>query len=185
MAWAPKGNIRGPQGIAGPPGSAGPGVPAGGAQGALLVKNSASDYDTEWDGPNVVTLPAASPAGITFAATPRMAGLGMQITARRSGFLVVAFSGGGFNSAANAGYSVRMRYGTGTPPANNALVIGNVFGPVVENNLMVANSIQAFAVQSGTSQFALATPIWFDLEIAVFVGGTATLRFVSGTVFEL
>ena len=35
----------------GPPGPPGPGVPAGGTAGQLLVKASATDYDTEWSDP--------------------------------------------------------------------------------------------------------------------------------------
>jgi hypothetical protein len=55
-AAGPQGNpgptgLQGPQGNPGSPGAtgaAGPGVPAGGASGQLLAKNSAADYDTLW-----------------------------------------------------------------------------------------------------------------------------------------
>ena len=39
---------QGPQGNPGTPGATGPGVPVGGALGAPLVKNSATDLDTKW-----------------------------------------------------------------------------------------------------------------------------------------
>lgn len=41
-------SIRGAQGATGPQGPAGQGVPAGGAQDYMLVKNSSTDYDTSW-----------------------------------------------------------------------------------------------------------------------------------------
>lgn len=48
---------QGPQGNTGPAGSPGPGVAAGGAAGDLLVKNSATNYDTAWtDAPTVDVL---------------------------------------------------------------------------------------------------------------------------------
>jgi hypothetical protein len=39
---------QGPQGVTGPQGPAGPGLPAGGAIGEYIVKNSLTDYDTVW-----------------------------------------------------------------------------------------------------------------------------------------
>jgi len=43
---------QGPQGIQGPTGATGPGVPSGGSAGQMLVKHSATNYDTEWSNPN-------------------------------------------------------------------------------------------------------------------------------------
>ena len=62
MAWNPKGNIKGPQGIAGPPGSAGPQGPAGntGSQGPAGATGPQGTPGEKWSsggGPPVGTAP--------------------------------------------------------------------------------------------------------------------------------
>lgn len=58
-------NIKGPQGDPGAPGAVGQGVPTGGAQGQVLTKASATDYDTQWTDPagGGVGVPIATTAG--------------------------------------------------------------------------------------------------------------------------
>jgi hypothetical protein len=48
----------GPQGIQGVPGPAGPGLPVGGVEGQIVVKQSATDYDTAWVDNAALTLTA-------------------------------------------------------------------------------------------------------------------------------
>lgn len=60
----PATEFTGPEGPQGPQGEAGIGVPAGGADGFVLAKASASDYDTEWVDPNTF-VPVQSVAGKT------------------------------------------------------------------------------------------------------------------------
>src|SRR5580765_3457506 len=133
MAWTPKGNIKGPKsdtgviGAQGPQGNAGLGVPAGGVAGAILRKKSATDNDSEWK--PLASAQVASPLNppAVVGSTGRMIGLGTAtygpflITPTASGKVLVVMSFGLVCDVANATVLVGIRYGTGTPPANQAI----------------------------------------------------------------
>lgn len=64
-AWTQRGTLSGPAGPAGPAGTDGTdgadgadgvGVPVGGTEGQVLIKDSSVDYDTSWSTPDTVTV---------------------------------------------------------------------------------------------------------------------------------
>lgn len=77
---------QGPIGETGPAGPAGPGLPVGGNIGDIVVKNSATDYDTVWtDAPtfdgvqfDLTAAETAAPGQLVWNATDRTLDLGMD-----------------------------------------------------------------------------------------------------------
>ena len=136
--------IQGTQGIAGPQGvkgdtgatgATGPGLPIGGTTGQVIRKKSGTDYDTEWKAMASLQQANQAPAAIT-GTSAKMFGLAAQITPTFNGKLLVTFSAGTFACGVVAGAisQANMRYGTGTPPVNGAVITGTIIGPTFQTN---------------------------------------------------
>ena len=100
----------GVQGPTGPTGSTGPGVATGGAAGAVLTKNSASNYDTAWVAP---TPKVASGTGLAVFSNAVAANVSVN-------FPVGLFSTTPFVTATVVGSSAYFAYLTGTPSPTGA-----------------------------------------------------------------
>lgn len=140
-------------------------------------------------GPAATQSSPAAPTGTTDT-TGKMMGLAGSITPTTTGRVVVAISGNLSNStgAAGNGAQARMRYGTGSAPANGAALTGTTFGSAFESMVLeraTASDPYPFCLVGLITGLTLNTAIWLDVQLAAISGGTATLGNLSITAFEV
>jgi Collagen triple helix repeat (20 copies) len=174
----PKGDT-GAQGVQGPQGAAGLGVPAGGVAGAILRKKSATDNDTEWKPLASAQVASGLNPPEIVGTTGRMLGLGTAtygpfvITPTGSGKVLVIMSFGLVCDTANATVLVGIRYGTGTPPANQAIPpVSSLLGPTfVRSGVWAVNTSQSVTLTWIATGLTIGTQYWFDLGLQANAAG--------------
>ncbi|OGY59089.1 MAG: hypothetical protein A3B23_01525 [Candidatus Colwellbacteria bacterium RIFCSPLOWO2_01_FULL_48_10] len=122
-----------------------------------------------------------------------MLGLAGSITPANSGQVLIIISGDMDNSGAGNGTQVRIRYGTGTAPANGAALTGTTAGTLQKYVNGDATGIGVtfipgrvpFSVNAIVPNLAITTAYWVDLEFGAITGGTARVRDVSMSIVEL
>ena len=127
------------------------------------------------------------PAGIS-STSGLMAGLAGSITPESLGRVCIIISGNLTNSAGaiGDGAKVRIRYGTGAAPANADALTGTAIGNMVTSVLEEAVSdLQAFSCQAIITGLTIGTAYWIDLAVAAVVGGSAEVKNLSISAFEL
>jgi hypothetical protein len=171
---------QGIQGVQGVQGLTGPGVPAAGGAGMILRKKTATNFDTAW-----VDLAAAQVSSIAnppaiAGSTNRMCGLGTStygpflITPTASGKVLVIMSMVLVSDTASASVVAAMRYGTGTPPNNQALVPGAAIlgASCVRSGAWAVN--QAVPVTlTWFANLAAGSQYWFDISLQTGAGQSA------------
>lgn len=101
----------------GPVGPAGPGVPAGGATGDLLVKNSGTNYDTAWsDAPTVDSITLDTTAAETLAA------VGQTVWDDTAGSAATLLKGGNVTAIMGQTIYQRVVNETGSPLTKGQVV---------------------------------------------------------------
>jgi hypothetical protein len=191
------------------------GLPTGGTSGQVLQKNTSTNYDASWvaaaGGGNVsnsgtptagqdaqwtdsthikgvsyasLQTTSASPSGTTSTGGV-MAGLGGTITPTATGKILVTISGSLFNNSASGGASCAIRYGTGTVPANGAVLTGTQIGGSASRGIIAANERMPFSLSAVITGLALGTQVWLDLNQTALLAGTAALSTVSIAAVEL
>lgn len=160
---------QGPQGIQGNPGAtgatgsqgpAGPGVPAGGTANQYLRKKSSTNYDTEWETPATLQTARKDTAATSCGLSVRMAGMGGLITPTATGKILVQV--GGMVQVQENFIVMELRYGTGTPPANNAVASGTIVG---WGNQTTVVGQQGFSLAAVIADLAVGTTYWLDVSI--------------------
>ena len=127
----------------------------------------------------------ADPTG-TADTTGDMMGLAGSITPRGTGTICITISGSMIQSTNTDGGKVQIRYGTGAAPANADALTGTAVG-----NLVILNMTTAASARLGWSCNAIvtgltpATAYWIDVGLAAVTGGTASIKDVSISAFEL
>jgi hypothetical protein len=166
------------------------GVPAGGALGAILRKKSATDNDTEWKPlASAQVVSSLNPPEVV-GTTGRMLGLGTAtygpflITPTASGKVLVILSFGLISDTANAQIIVGIRYGTGTPPANQAIppvssILGSTF---VRSGVWAVNQAQSVTLTWLATGLTVGTQYWFDLGMQAGAAGQGVS--VAGNYFS-
>lgn len=125
-----------------------------------------------------------NPTGTTDT-TGLMMGLAGAITPR-TGKIVVVISGNGANNTINDGFKVRIRYGTGTAPANGAALTGTAVGTTAEGtNDIAANAKSPFTVVSVITGLTAGTAYWLDVQLAAVTGGTAAITEVNVAAWDI
>jgi hypothetical protein len=126
-----------------------------------------------------VTAPAA-----TSSPTAVMMGLGSAwfFTPSSTGKAMVIISGDAANSL-NGGFTYQIRYGTGAAPANGAALTGSP-GSATATNVPSTGFAVPFSTQFVATGLALGTPYWFDLALAVFGSGAASLTNLTISALE-
>jgi hypothetical protein len=121
--------------------------------------------------------------GSTNSTTKVMMGLACAVTPNRSGKVLLMVSGDMQNTVAGDGVEYQIRYGTGAAPANGAALAGTAAGagPV---NIPPGGFAVPFTAQAAVAGLTVATAYWFDLGVAAFTGGFASVSNLTCTAFE-
>lgn len=133
----------------------------------------------------------ANPADQTgnATATLKMNGLGAAaapctITPTSSGNVTFTITGLMTQSTTANGVTYALAFGTGTAPANAAAAAGTIISAQPAWLALTGMLTVPFSVTSSTTGLATAVPVWFDLQVADTVGGTATITKVDCTALE-
>lgn len=133
----------------------------------------------------VVQASPADPTGTTDL-TGKMMGLAVSIMPVNTGRILVVISGTIANATAIAdGANVQLRTGTGSAPANGDALGGTVAGGLVKYVAATTAQKSPFTVSAIISGLTLATARWIDLGLAAVTGGTATVKDLSVSAYEL
>lgn len=139
-----------------------------------------------------LALTSATPADQTGNATStlKMNGLGAAadpcvITPTSTGRVVFTIAGDLTNSVILDGISFRLTEGTGAAPANAAAATGQTLGALRSVAVPIAAQKQGFSVTGMQTGLALATAVWYDLQVANVTGGTASISNVTCVAHEI
>lgn len=139
-----------------------------------------------------LALTTAQPADQTGNATStlKMNGLGAAaapctITPTSTGRVWFSVDGDLTNSTILDGISYKLVYGTGGAPANAGTAAGTAISALRGPAVPVAAQKQGFSVQGSATALALATAVWFDLQVANVTGGTASISNVTCNAHEI
>ncbi len=125
----------------------------------------------------------ADPAGST---SQKMMGLGTTCTfTPKYTRIFVMFSGDGQNTVLGDGVQPRGYYGTGTAPANGAAVTGSVFSVPKLVTAPTGGYSMGWSLQGVITGLTPATAYWFDIALAPTTGGTATIKDIDCSIFEV
>jgi len=115
-----------------------------------------------------------------------MMGLAGSITPTTTGKVLILISGDIANSSNNLGAQVRIRFGTGTAPANGAALTGTSAGGLQKDSSgNGANTKVPFSVNAVVTGLTTGTTYWIDLELNNGGGGTASVFDISISALEL
>lgn len=130
-----------------------------------------------------VTAAPSAPTGTTSTAGVMM-GLATAFTPVVTGKALITITGNMANDTVAYGASARMRYGTGTAPANGDAATGTGAGSDVSFLAAAAAQRVPFAISEYVSGLTIGTAYWFDLRLSAITGGTASLTNITVTVTE-
>ena len=155
------------------------GLPTAGAINTILRKNSATNYDAVWDSPaSTYVGSGTNPPGVS-GATSKMCGYGTAtygpflFTPSFSGKVLVIFGFGLQNNTAGATSLATLRYGTGTPPANQGTATGTS-GPAYVLTAATVNAAISTSLSMVITGLTVGTQYWFDIAIASGAAGQLT-----------
>jgi hypothetical protein len=130
---------------------------------------------------NNITL--ANPGAAT-STTLTMAGIGVTFTPIYSGNVFVTYNGLGSNNTANGTATIRIQYGTPTPPAYNAALTGTQAskGTGIAQAGYLAGQQWTWSVSAILTGLTLGTQYWVDLAQGI---GSAALGQVNLVAINL
>ncbi len=127
----------------------------------------------------------ANPALTAVASPGVMMGLAATLTPVTTGRVHITICGTIFNpTGIGDGADVRLRTGTGTPPANADAVTGTTAGGLVKYIAPTVACKVPFTVCAIVTGLTLATQIWIDVSLGQTTAGNATITDISVTAFE-
>lgn len=140
-----------------------------------------------------LALTTATPADQTgnATATLKMNGLGAAgapctITPTSTGRVIFTITGDIGNATTGDGVSLKLVYGTGAAPANAAAATGTQIGASRATWVALTGMLTVpWAITASATGLAVATAVWYDLQIADVTGGTATIKNVTCTANEI
>jgi hypothetical protein len=139
---------------------------------------------------NAIAIPASLQAAptnptSTTSTTGVMMGLGstIKLTPTKTGRFLVMIEGQGNVSVATASFTVGLRYGTGSAPANAAALTGTLIGQTIPGWSDVVNSNTPFALGGVVTGLTVGTQYWFDLSLAVSTG-TGLIANLNAQIIE-
>lgn len=130
----------------------------------------------------------ANPTGNN-TTTPKMQGIGSTctITPSKTGNLLIIVAGNVTNGNSGGSAIYRLRYGTGTAPANGAAVTGTTLGPLkqtISTAGLVTPGQTDFTLNGVAIGLTIGTTYWIDYELYETGGGTAAAGNLSVSVIE-
>lgn len=151
---------------------------------ALSSVNSAGTVINYAAAANVTTLSTPlNPTGTTNT-TGLMMGLNKIITPVRSGNLQVTICGVVANSTTADGAKWQIRAGTGSAPANAAVLTGTAYGSLQQMTFLTGLLSIPFSITALITGLTIGTAVWIDLSLGANTGGTATVTSVAVSVNE-
>jgi len=127
----------------------------------------------------------SDPTGTTNT-TGVMMGLAGSITPQGSGKIMVIISGSMVQNTNTDGGKVQIRYGTGSAPANADALTGTTAGNIVSLNMTTAASARiGWSCNAIITGLTPATAYWLDVSLAAVTGGTASVKDISISAYEL
>ena len=139
-------------------------VPAGGAAGTGLYKNTATNFDFAWQAPTTLNGTPAAPAG-TVSTVGVMCGLAQSFTPQVTGKVLIIVTGRFATNVAGAYGLAQICYGTGTAPANGAAATGTLIGTQcwAINALTISGVYTQFTCVAVVTM-TMGTAYWIDLK---------------------
>jgi len=134
--------------------------------------------------PQVYQATPANPTG-TNSTTGVMMGLAGTITPRVTGRVLIIISGDAGVTTNVRSANIQIRYGTGGSPANGAALTGTTAGAKVQALVASTTNRLPFHVQAIVTGLTVGTAIWVDVSLNTITSGTANIKNVSITIFEL
>ena len=165
------------------------GTPTRLALGSAGTHLTSDGSNVTWKTTTTAQATPADPTGTT-STTGVMMGLGnsITITPSYSGKVMIIISGDIKNATNADGGKVQIRYGTGSPPANQAAVTGTTAGGFVNFNNAnpgTANIQAPWTLNAIVSGLTVGTAYWVDVDLAAITGGTISIKNVSISIVEL
>ncbi len=125
----------------------------------------------------------ADPAGIA-GTTRKMLGLGAAaaatvITPTGTGRVHSSVVGDVANATSAAGVNFRLKYGTGTPPANGDAETGTDCGALKQAIVQGTTSVQPFGLECYITGLSIGTQVWFDIAASATTSGTALVTAID------
>jgi hypothetical protein len=115
-----------------------------------------------------------------------MMGLAGSVTPKSTGNVLLMFSGTVFNPTAIAdGVTIQISYGTGSAPANAAVLQGTQVGTVQRYIASTTAGKSPFSLNAYVTGLVGGTAYWLDLAVADSAGGTATITDVNIIAIEV
>ncbi len=138
--------------------------------------------------PNVTQVSALNPSAQGTSSVFKMLGLGQSgttFTPATTGLVEVSITGNVLYIASSTN-QIKMMFGTGSAPVNNAAVTGTLMG----TNQSAATSsatalISPFSISATVSGLTLSTTYWFDLATASSSGSALTLTNLNVIISEI
>lgn len=154
-------------------------IPTGAAVAAYVAANppSATAGATSHSEPS-------APTGTSASFPAEMVGLAGSITPATSGKVLVVISCDAKISSAGSSISIRLRYGTGSAPANGDSLTGTAIGAFRTVQATTANYTMAMSVNAVITGLSVGTAYWLDLQASQVNGGTINLYNVSISAIE-
>lgn len=134
--------------------------------------------------PQISFTTPADPATTT-STTGVMMGLAGAITPQVTGRIRVQICGDMDSTISGDGAQVQIITGTGTAPTNGAALTGTAVGSLTKLQVASTTNRTPFCVSAIVTGLTLGTAIWMDISLAAITGGTARVRDISITAFEL
>lgn len=121
--------------------------------------------------------------------TLKMNGLGAAaapctITPTSSGNVTFTISGLLNQTTTADGVTYALTVGTGTAPANAAAATGTIISSTPVWLGLTGMLTVPFSVTSNSTNLSVGVPVWYDLQVAETVGGTAAIKNVDCTANE-
>jgi hypothetical protein len=127
-----------------------------------------------------------SPAG---GSSQIMLGLGSSwtLTPEHSGRVEIEVMGTSYNDTPSKITELKARYGTGAAPSNGNLTQpGTAMTTSIRNPGFGISSVgTSFLYRASANGLTLATPYWFDMEMASGLGGSSTVTVESVHIKEI
>lgn len=150
-----------------------------GSVGSLL---SSTGTGSRWRNLNYSQKTVTS-APSTNSAIGVMMGLSASITPLYSGVVQISITGDSSNTNNGQGSIISVRYGTGTPPVNGAVLTGTTVGGPI-NAVGQSGNRLPFTLNVMLPNIIIGTEYWIDLGVSV-TGNTSQLRGINILITEM
>lgn len=155
-----------------------------GINGQTLVCDSSKPGGIRWSGKVFSQILPTDPTPTT-SLLGVMMGLGIVISPKKTGDILIILSGNLDNITNNRGAQIQIRIGTGTPPSNGSSLTGTPVGNISRMFQTNASIIFPSTCNAAVSGLTIGASYWIDISLAAISGGTARIRDISVSIVEI